>query len=120
MFEKRHQPLLPLSRFAVRMLGFAVAAMAVDGLALALGAIGYRVLEGLGWLDSALSAAMVMTGNGPLYEIRTPGAKVFTIFDARLGGVAFVVVAGVLLTPIFHRLLHAFHLKLPDETGGSP
>lgn len=115
MFERRHQPLASRALFAARMARFVAAAVALDGLFVLIGAVGYHCLEGLGWLDATLNAALVITGNGPLYEIHSPGAKVFMIFHALLGCIAYVVVAAVLLAPLFHRLMHAFHLEVDRE-----
>jgi hypothetical protein len=109
MFEYSERPLLSRPRFLTRMFWFAVAAIIVDGIALAAGAIGYHFLEGLDWLDATLNAALVMTGNGPAHSATTTGGKLFTILDALLGVMLFAAVIGVLLTPVFHRLLHKFH-----------
>jgi hypothetical protein len=116
MFEGRRQPLLSFRRFAIRMGGFALAALIVDGFAWGVGTIGYHVLEDLDWLDACLNAALVMTGNGPVNPPRTPGGKLFTILDALVGSILFAGVIGALLIPVFHRMLHAFHIKHgPDE-----
>ena len=93
-----------------------LAALFVDGVALAAGVIGYHFLEGLDWLDASLNAALVMTGNGPGHPPRTLGGKLFTIFDALLGVIVFVAVIGVLLTPVFHRILHGFHRLHRDNS----
>ncbi|HUI07344.1 MAG TPA: two pore domain potassium channel family protein [Verrucomicrobiae bacterium] len=115
MFEQHHQPLLSRSRFARRMAGFLIAAVTLDAVAVGTGALGYHYLEGLSWLDACLEGALIITGNGPIAELRTPGGKVFAILDAVVGGIVFVAVVGVLLTPVFHRVLHAFHLEVKDH-----
>lgn len=109
MFEDPNHPILSRRQFATRMAVFAAAAVVVDGLVLALGAIGYRFLEGLNWLDATVNSALVMTGNGPAHQPHTTGGKLFTIVDSLLGVMLFAAVIGVLLTPIFHRMLHSFH-----------
>jgi hypothetical protein len=115
MFERAHEPLLSKARFALRMARFLAAAAVIDCLAVAFGAVGYRSLEGLDWLDAMVNAAMVMTGNGPISELRTAGGKLFAAVDALVGEAVYVVVAGVLLTPVAHRLMHAFHAKTPQQ-----
>ncbi|WP_020465583.1 ion channel [Singulisphaera acidiphila] len=95
-------------------------AVFVDGVALALGAIGYRALDGLDWLDASLNAALVMTGNGPVHALRTPGSKLFTVVYALLGVILFAAVIGVLLTPVLHRMLHGFefhHREKAEQTS---
>ena len=89
--------------------------------ALAIGAVGYHVLDDLPWLDAALNAAMILTGMGPVNPIVRPAAKVFAIAYALLSGVFFLTMVAVLLAPALHHFLHRFHLEL-DETrrAGSP
>ena len=116
-FERRHEPLATRQSF-VRRMGFAVvSALGIDLVALTIGALGFHLTEGLGWLDGFLDASLVMTGNGPLVAVHSPAGKLFTIGYALFGGLAFIVVAGVLLTPVFHRVLHRFHLD-PAQDGG--
>ena len=109
MFEGSHRPLLPRRQFAARMAVFALVAIFVDGIVLAVGAIGYHFLEDIDWLDAGVNSALVMTGNGPSHQPHTPGGKLFTILDALFGVILFAAVIGVLLIPVFHRMIHAFH-----------
>ncbi len=97
------------------MAKFLAAALAIDCLAVALGAVGYRTLEGLSWLDSLVNSAMVITGNGPLNELKTPAGRLFAAFDALIGAAVYIIVVAVLLSPLVHRLMHSFHLKTPAE-----
>lgn len=87
-------------------------AVGLDLLAVLAGAIGYRYLEGMGWLDACVTAGMVITSNGPIRPLQTNAGKIFSLFDAILGGIVFVTVLAVLLTPVFHRILHTFHLEI--------
>ncbi len=110
MFETHDQPLLSSPKFVKRViLGLAIG-LGIDLLAVTLGATGYHLLEGWDWLDAFSSSAMVVTGNSPLKTPDTPGGKVFIMFDALLGALTFISVAGVILSPVFHRLLHSFHI----------
>ncbi len=115
MFERSHEPLLSRSLFALRLARFLAAAALIDLLLVALGAVGYRCLEGVTWLDAVTDAAMVMTGNGPITHLRTPGGKLFAVFDALVGQAVYMLVIAMLLTPFAHRVLHAFHLKKPER-----
>jgi hypothetical protein len=116
-FEGRHQPLASRASFVRRMALAVLFALGIDLLTLIFGAVGYHLTEGLGWIDALLDAALVMTGNGPLVAVHSVAGKLFTIADALGGGVAFVVVAGVLLMPVLHRVLHRFNLD-PELDGG--
>jgi hypothetical protein len=78
---------------------------------LGIGILGYRFLGGLNWVDALLNASMILGGMGPVDALRTDSGKVFASVYALYSGVAFLVVAGVMFTPVFHRLLHHFHLE---------
>lgn len=117
MFERPHEQLLSRPRFAWRMAKFLAAAAAIDLLAVAFGAAGYRIFEGLSWLDAVVNASMVMTGNGPVNQLKTPGGRLFAAVDALLGEAVYILVVAVLLTPVVHRFLHAFHRKTPEQDG---
>lgn len=115
MFEGRNQPLISRRRFIYRVVASIGIAIAIDAVAVAAGAIGYHTLEGMNWLLATANAAMVITGNGLVSNLHTPGGELFSIFDALFGVMAFISVAGVLLTPVLHRLSHAFHLEVRDK-----
>jgi hypothetical protein len=117
MFEKKHQPLISHSRFIRRMFGFIGVAAALDGTAVLIGAVGFRLLEKTTWPNALVNAAFVITGNGPINEIQTAPARAFAAFYALSGGIVFAAVVGVLLVPVFHRVLHSFHLEAPDKAG---
>ncbi len=84
-------------------------------MALAIGAAGYHLLEGLSWLDAALNATMILTGMGPVWPVSTPAAKVFAIGYALFSGVFFLTMVAVLLAPALQNFLHRFHLELSEQ-----
>jgi hypothetical protein len=73
------------------------------------GMLGYIHFEGLSWLDGFLNAAMLLAGTGPVDFPRTPGGKIFAGLYALYAGMVFLVVAGLILAPVAHRVLHKFH-----------
>lgn len=81
------------------------------GFSLALGILGYHFIAGLGWIDAVLNASMILTGMGPVNALSTDAAKLFASAYALFSGVVFISATGILLTPIFHRVLHRFHLE---------
>jgi hypothetical protein len=111
MYEHHHQPLLPRAAFLWRMLAHAAVAFAVIAVSLAIGILGYHFLEGLDWMEAFLNAAMILGGMGPVDAIRTETGKFFAGTYALYSGLILLVVAGILLAPLFHRLLHHFHLE---------
>jgi hypothetical protein len=111
--EHRRQSLASGRTFLRRMSAFLAAALALILVALTIGMVGYHRLEGLTWLDAFLNAAMILGGMGPVAELHTRGGKLFAGVYALLCGLVFIGVSGLLFTPIFHRVLHRFHV--PDK-----
>jgi hypothetical protein len=77
--------------------------------ALALGMGLYHGLEGLGWSDAFLNAAMLLGGMGPVAPVRTEAGKWLIGAYALFAGWVFLVMAGLLLTPVLHHVLHRLH-----------
>ena len=100
------------------MAKFAGWAVLLVGVSWVFGILGYRLLEGLPWIDSTLNAAMILGGMGPVDQLHTNAGKIFASFYALFSGIVFLVSVGVLLAPIIHRLLHQFHLQAnKDKTN---
>ncbi len=118
MFEHHRQPLLPRPAFLRRVGRFSAAALLIILLSIAAGMLGYHFLEGLAWMDAFLNAAMILGGMGPVNPIHTAGGKLFAGIYALYSGLVFLLVAGVLFAPIFHRFLHRFHLEMEAGSAG--
>ena len=86
------------------------ASMAAVGGSLLLGMVGYVRLEGLTWLDAFLNSAMLLGGMGPVNIPQTPGGKLFAGIYALYAGLVFLFAAGLIIAPVFHRVLHKFHV----------
>lgn len=56
-------------------------------------------------------ACMILTGMGPIVEMTTPTAKLFSSFYALYSGIAFLSITAVFFAPIIHRLLHILHVE---------
>jgi hypothetical protein len=115
MYEPRHKPPISRTLFLRRMLDHAVAAVGLLTISLVIGMVGYAHYEHLAWRDSFLNSAMLLGGMGPVDPPHTPGGKVFAGMYALYAGLAFIITAGVVVTPVLHRLLHKFHWK--EERG---
>lgn len=87
----------------------AAAAVALLILSLLLGVAGYAYFEGLAWRDAFLNSAMLLGGMGPVNAPQSDGGKLFAGFYALYAGLVFLLAAGVIFTPILHRVLHKFH-----------
>ena len=81
------------------------------GIALAIGVFGYHFIAGLSWVDSLLNASMILGGMGPVDPLRSSAAKIFASCYALFSGLAFVGIAGLMIGPFAHRLLHRFHIE---------
>lgn len=115
MFEQKSDPILQRPDWHRRIATSAIVAGAIIAASLGLGTAGYHVFAGLDWLDAMLNAAMILTGMGPVDRVETVSGKVFATFNALFSGIAFLGMAGVLIAPWAHRLLHHFHAELDEE-----
>ncbi len=117
MLEHRSQPLLPPARFVRRQARFTLLSAAVILSSLSIGACGYHLLENKDWLDSYYLAAMILTGMGPSCELHTSFGKLFVTCYALFSAVVFLSAAGLLVTPLFHRIMHRLHLEEAEQEG---
>jgi len=111
MYERHNQPLIPSRAFFRRVATHALLAFGLLTLSLGIGVLGYRAFEGFSWLDSLLNASMLLGGMGEIYPLQTVGGKIFASFYSLFSGIGFLVVAGVLVAPVAHRILHRMHLE---------
>ena len=117
MFEHRREGLLPRRAFLARFAMHVAAAFAIVFGSLAVGMLGYHLIEGLPWVDAFLDAAMILGGMGPVNELHTTAGKLFAGCYALYCGIVFLVVAGVLFAPLVHRFLHRFHMEVSARPG---
>jgi hypothetical protein len=111
MYEHHSEPLLSKERFLRRLVFHGVAAGVAIAVSLGIGVCGYHYIERLSWLDSLLNASMILGGMGPVNQIQSRAGKLFASFYALFAGIGFLVVAGILIAPVAHRLLHRLHLE---------
>jgi hypothetical protein len=110
-FEHRRHAVASRRRFAARM-GFALAIWGgVTAIWLVIGITGYAVLESMALPDAFANAAMILSGMGPFGELKTDGGKVFAGCYAIFSGLIIVIATGFVLAPVFHRVLHRFHVE---------
>ena len=110
-FEHRAQPVIPSRQFMARLARSVVVALGLIAVSLLIGMVGYHALEGLAWIDAFLNAAMLLGGMGPVNAPVTYGGKLFAGFYALYCGLAVIAIAGVILAPVAHRVLHRFHME---------
>ena len=110
-YETRKQPLLSRLAFARRMAGYFGASFLLVGVSLLGGMFGYHYLESMEWIDAFANAAMILSGMGPLEPVKTWNGKLFAGLYALYSGLILILVAGLILAPVVHRILHRFHLE---------
>jgi hypothetical protein len=110
-YEHLGEPLLPRRKFLYRVWQHFLVALAVVAVSMLIGMSGYHWLAGFSWIDSFLNAAMLLGGMGPVGDIPSDSGKLFAGFYALYSGLVLIVSAGVLLTPVLHRLMHHLHLE---------
>ena len=113
--ERRNQPVAPRHRFLLRLAHSGSIALALVAVSLLVGMVGYHVLERVSWLDAFLNASMLLGGMGPVTIPVTSGGKLFAGLYALYCGLAVILVAGVILAPVAHRILHTFHVESGDR-----
>jgi hypothetical protein len=79
----------------------------------------YGGLEGMSFVDAFVNAAMILSGMGPVQALNTVGGKIFAGLYAIISGIVIFGIAGVALAPLYHRMLHRFHLQ-DDEAAPKP
>ena len=57
---------------------------------------------------------MLLGGMGPVNPPLSAGGKLFAGLFALYAGLVFVVSTALVLTPVFHRVLHRFHVSEED------
>jgi hypothetical protein len=115
MYEKIGEKLLPWPKFARRMAMSLLLTLSIVFVALLGGVLGYRLIARLAWIDSILNASMILTGMGPVDTMKDTSSKLFASAYALFSGVVFLSAVSIVLAPIFHRVVHAFHADDNDS-----
>lgn len=110
-FEHRAEPLAPQGRFRSRLYRNISAGLAIIVAAELIGMAGYAGFEGMSAIDAFVNAAMIMSGMGPVTPLVTDAGKIFAGLYAIVCGLLIFAIAGLVLAPVFHRVLHRFHVE---------
>jgi len=113
-FEHHKQKVIPIPQFLKRMGRYGLVALMLIFFSAGIGTIGYHFFGQLKWLDSFHMACMILTGMGPVSEMQTDAAKIFSSFYALYSGVAFLSITAVFFAPIVHRFLHILHVETEE------
>ncbi len=115
MFETKQDKIASLSIFIGRLfLNLGVGCILIT-VCLGFGMWGYHYYEEMPWIDSYVNAAMILSGMGPIQELKTDAGKLFAGSYALFSGIFFLFLMAMLFAPVIHRLYHRFHVKEDDE-----
>ena len=106
MYEHKKQPLAPVATFYQRILKNIIIALLIMAVCLAIGIVGYHLTDNIPWIDAVHNASMILSGMGPVVEIKSEGGKIFSSAYALFSGVVFLSIVGFILAPAIHRIFH--------------
>ena len=109
-----HRRHLSFRHTAWAMFQHSGALIALVLVALALGMAIYHWAAHLPWTDAFLNAAMILGGMGPVNQLPSDQAKLLAGLYALFSGLVFLVIAGAMLAPLVHTVLHRFHVESPE------
>jgi hypothetical protein len=114
-FEHQAQPIAPRQHFLRRLGRNLLVALAIIVPSLLIGMTGYVVFEGKNWVEAYDYAAMILSGMGPFEQAKTDAGRIFEGTYALYSGLTLVAVASLILAPVFHRVLHSFHVEDDED-----
>ena len=114
MFETKQQKVIPPQSFARRIAWSFALSGAIAAAALTVGVLGFHFITETSWIDALHNASMILGGMGPVVEMKTDAAKLFSSAYALFCGLVFISVVAVTLAPVLHRVLHKFHMDEAD------
>lgn len=114
-YEKKLEAVASKTVFYSRLTRNGVWSLAVVAGSLLVGSWGYMYFEHLSPIDAFTNAAMILSGMGQIAPLKTDGGKVFASLYAIASGLLLFAIAGLILAPIYHRILHRFHVEEEDE-----
>jgi hypothetical protein len=114
-FEHRSQSVTPFPKFLFRLGRYSLFALFLITFSVLFGTVGYHYFGQISWLDSFHMACMILTGMGPVVEMTSSSAKLFSSIYALYSGVAFLSITAVFFAPIIHRLLHILHVETDQK-----
>ena len=97
--------------FYTRVRRAAAYALALVAVTLFIGMLGYHAIEHMSWLDAFHQSALLLSGMGPVVDIKSAAGKVFDGIYALFCGVILLASTGLMFAPVIHRLLHRFHIE---------
>ena len=114
MYENKHQRVAPLSVYYQRQFKSLFVATIILSVCLLIGILGYHYIAHIVWIDAVHNASMILSGMGPVADVKNSWGKIFSSAYALFSGVAFITNVGFLLAPAAHRFFHKLHVDDND------
>ncbi len=111
MYERRKHRMLAWPAFLRRAGRHLLWALVIIACGVAVGTVGYHTAGRLAWLDAFLNASMILSGMGPVDQMKTPAGKWFSALYALFSGLVFIGASSVIVAPWVHRLFHWIHIE---------
>jgi hypothetical protein len=80
----------------------------------------YHYVEHLSWSDAFLNSAMLLGGMGPVDPLKTTLGKWLAGFFALYAGLVVIIMAGVMLAPVFQHVLMRHHTEMHGQEKATP
>ena len=109
MYEHKKQPVASKATYYQRVLKNILVALLIIAICLAIGVAGYHYTDNVPWIDSLHNASMILSGMGPVVEIKSEGGKIFSSAYALFSGLVFISIAGFILAPAINRIFHGLN-----------
>ncbi|HEX7328468.1 MAG TPA: hypothetical protein VF428_08010 [Casimicrobiaceae bacterium] len=97
--------------FGARVLRGARYSVTLVAITLVIGMLGYHAIEGMSWLDAFHQAALLLSGMGPVIDMKTVAGKIFDSIYALFCGVVLLAATALMFAPVIHRILHRFRIE---------
>lgn len=118
IYESKYQKLAPLNVYYSRIFKNLAVAGIILSICLIIGVLGYHYIGGIVWIDAVHNSSMILSGMGPVADVKPFWGKVFSSCYALFSGVMFITNIGFILAPAAHRFFHRLHLAQNDEDSG--
>ena len=111
MYEHKKEPLASNSVFYIRLFKHGCIAGMLIAISLLMGMVGYHYFGHISWIDAFVDAAMILSGMGQVSTLANSSVKLFAGLYAIYSGLLFISIIAIILIPIWHRILHKFHIS---------
>jgi hypothetical protein len=115
MSKRKSKNILPPKEFALRVFKYSMFSIGLLIISIGIGIFGYHYIADLNWIDSIYNASMILTGMGPVNEMKTDSAKLFASAYALFSGVIFLSTVAIFFAPFAHRLMHLLRIEELEE-----